>query len=81
MDTGMTDTGTDFEIPNVRTIAVAALEQLRTYASHVVFHGTDGSLALAVSEREAEEIADPSNDDSFFAIADVIAALSFDAPN
>jgi hypothetical protein len=66
----------DFEIPEVGAIAVAALDQLRSYGSHVVFHGRDGSLSLAASEREALEIADPDREDSYFSILELISALS-----
>lgn len=66
----------DFEIPEVSAIAVAALDQLRSYGSHVVFHGRDGSLSLAASEREALEIADPESDDSYFTIVELMSALS-----
>lgn len=66
----------EFEIPEVSTIAIAALDQLRAYGSHVVFHGRDGSLSLAASEREALEIAAPDCYDSYFSILELITQLS-----
>ena len=67
---------TEFEIPAPSVIARAALAQLRHYGSHIVIHGRDQSMSIAVSEGEALDIAVPEKDDVYFPIDQLIASLS-----
>ena len=67
---------TDFPTPSASTVAIGALRVLARYGTHVVVHGSDGSMSLAISEREALDLANPNGGDMFFPIRQFIEDLS-----
>ena len=66
----------DFPTPSASMVASGALQVLARYGTHVVIHGSDGSMSLAISEREALDLADPNGGDMFFPIPRLIEELA-----